>query len=166
MDQLCDACNIITRFGTNSFDVLVATELLEHVKDWQLAISNFKSILRIGGIIFITTRSYGFGYHGFPYDFWRFEISDVEKIFSDFDILSLEKDPIEPGIFMKARKPFDFVENKTTDCKLYSMVKERPILRITTLDILWFRTQHFIKYLSSLPIRIVNYIIRHIKELK
>jgi SAM-dependent methyltransferase len=84
VDEICRAEELVFHFGDNKFDVLISTELLEHIRHWREAISNMKKILKPGGIILITTRSRGAGYHGFPYDFWRFELSDMEKIFADF----------------------------------------------------------------------------------
>ena len=52
----------------------------------------------------MTTRSYGFAYHGYPYDFWRYSYEDMKNIFSDSDLIDLDKDPLEPGVFIKARK--------------------------------------------------------------
>ena len=111
VDQICDAKNLIEIFRYNRFDVLICNELLEHVKNWQNVIHNIKNILKPRGILLITTRSKGTGYHGFPFDFWRYEKSDFKFIFSDFDIEVLEKELGQGfGIFLKARKPIDFVE--------------------------------------------------------
>jgi len=46
----------------------------------------------------------------------------MEKIFSDFEILVLEKDPLEPGVFLKARKPLNYKPNNLKNIKLYSMI--------------------------------------------
>jgi len=46
---------LVEHFGTESFDVIIATELLEHVKDWRLVINNMKQVLKPGGYIYITT---------------------------------------------------------------------------------------------------------------
>jgi len=37
--------NLIKRFGPESFDVVIATELLEHVIDWRRVINNMKTVL-------------------------------------------------------------------------------------------------------------------------
>lgn len=105
VDLVLPAEDIVKYFGPESFDVVIATELLEHVKDWRIVINNMKQVLKVGGYIYITTRSRGFPYHAYPYDYWRYEIEDMKAIFSDFDIMFLDKDREAPGVFLKARKP-------------------------------------------------------------
>jgi hypothetical protein len=87
-------------------------------------IENFKLLLRPAGILLITTRSKGFPYHEAPYDFWRYEVSDMVEIFSDFIIDVVAPDPEEPGVFLKARKPVDYVPNDLSGYQLYSMVTQ------------------------------------------
>lgn len=125
VNEICSATDILNRYGKESFDVIIATELLEHVNDWKKAVNNFKDVLKSNGILLITTRSIGFGYHGFPYDYWRFEEKDMRYIFSDFIIERLEKDPLVPGVFMKARKPLPFSRADISDYPLYSIMLRR-----------------------------------------
>jgi SAM-dependent methyltransferase len=137
VDQICSVEELINKFGCDRFDMLISTELLEHVQNWQTAIHNMKSILKPGGVLLITTRSKGFWYHGYPFDFWRYEKSDMEFIFSDFDIKVLESDPLSPGVFLKAKKPLNFVENKLEDYKLYSILEGKRSL--TTIRSFYWR---------------------------
>jgi SAM-dependent methyltransferase len=123
VDMICSAYDLIEIFGYESFDVVISTEMLEHVKAWQKAISNMKNVLKHNGILLITTRSKGFPYHEYPSDYWRYEVSDMEKIFSDFTIEAIEKDTQEPGVFLKARKPMDFNEKDLSAYKLYAIEK-------------------------------------------
>ena len=81
VDQICDAAHLLNRFGSNRFDVVISTELLEHVINWQKVVHNLKQILKPGGLLLLTTRSRGFQYHGYPFDFWRYELSDIKFIF-------------------------------------------------------------------------------------
>lgn len=124
VDYQCDAGQLVETFGEESFDVLISTELLEHVEDWRAVIHNFKTVLKPGGVLFITTRSKGFPYHAYPGDHWRYEIADMQKLFGDFDTLFLESDPSEPGVFMKAVKPDDFEEVDLSEYELYSIHSE------------------------------------------
>lgn len=149
VDQICDAHDILDRFGYDAFDLLISTELLEHVRDWRKVISNFKHILKPNGVLIITTRSKGFSYHDYPSDFWRYEISDMKTIFSDFVIEVTEKDPLEPGVFVKARKPNTFTENEITNYPLYSIIKERHTTAITQVDIYLFKLRSVIRQLLS-----------------
>ena len=104
VDEVCSVYELTERFGKDHFDLVINTELLEHVEDWKKAIDQMKAVTKVGGLLIMTTRSRGFPYHGYPYDFWRYSYEDMQKIFSDSEILFLEKDPIEPGVFIKARK--------------------------------------------------------------
>jgi len=55
VDAVVSAEELVEHFSTESFDVIIATELLEHVKDWRLVINNMKQVLKPGGYIYITT---------------------------------------------------------------------------------------------------------------
>lgn len=142
VDLVCSAEKLLNCFPVESFDVVISTEMIEHVKDYKKAISNIKNICTKGGIILLTTRSYGFPYHPSPTDFWRFEIEDMENIFSDCEILVLEKDKEFPGVFIKLRKPEDFKEKDLSDYKLYSIITHKKMVKITEDD---FKNWHFFK---------------------
>lgn len=109
-------------FGEERFDAIVSTELLEHVRDWRIIIENMKRVLKPNGYIYLTTRSKGFPFHAYPYDFWRYEVEDVQKIFSDFNIIRLQKDWQRPGLFLKATKPKNYAPNDISNIVLYSMI--------------------------------------------
>src|SRR5947209_15379867 len=83
VDVVCEVSKLVARFGEAAFDTVISTEMLEHVRDWRAAVSNMKRVLKPGGTILITTRSPGFPYHGYPYDFWRYEPDDIRTIFAD-----------------------------------------------------------------------------------
>lgn len=140
VDMVCCVENLLEQFGGKRFDVVISTELLEHVREWRKAISNIKGVCVLNGIILITTRSFGFPYHGYPYDFWRYEGDDVRNIFSDCDILSLESDPLKPGVLAKLRKPKGFIENDLSNYSLYSIVVGKRAREISDNDL---ETCHF-----------------------
>jgi SAM-dependent methyltransferase len=125
VDVVLPAERLVEHFGPESFDVVIATELLEHVQDWRLVVNNMKAVLRRGGYIYITTRSYGFPSHAYPYDFWRYEVEDMKRIFGDFEIIRLARDREAPEVFMKARKPFDYHPKDLQSVALYSMILGR-----------------------------------------
>lgn len=129
VDEVVPADQLVEHFGTEAFDVVVSTEMVEHVREWRPVISNLKRVVRRGGVLVITTRSHGFPYHGFPEDFWRYEDSDMRRIFADFEIGDLEKDPQEPGVFIKAKKPKRFREKRLRGVQLYSIVHDRRVKR-------------------------------------
>jgi len=164
VDVICDSNQICAYFGQETFDCIIATELIEHVRDWKDTISNFKNALKSNGIILITTRSKGFHFHGYPYDYWRYEVKDMRAIFSDFHILALETDKLSPGVLLKARKPVEFVEFNTNDYQLYSIIKNKRISKITDFDIGLSKIQQRIKgiLLKILP-QIFIQVIRKLK---
>ena len=141
VDEVCDAAQLVQRFGSSRFDLLISTEVLEHVRDWQKVVAQFKEVLRPGGILLITTRSPGFPYHGFPDDFWRYEPSDLQIIFSDFEREVIESDPLDPGVFLKARKPKNFVMRRPDAHALFSIVTCRRVLAVSDARLAMFHAR-------------------------
>jgi hypothetical protein len=97
--------------------------LLEHVREWRSAINGMKAVLRPGGVLLITTRSKGFGVHGYPYDYWRYEPGDMQRIFADFELETVQPDQLRPGVFVKARKPARHEPADLDGIALYSVIK-------------------------------------------
>jgi SAM-dependent methyltransferase len=139
VDRVCDVTELIRTFGEESFDVVICTELLEHVRDWRLAIHNIKAVCRKGGVILVTTRSCGFEYHGLPEDCWRYDDADMTEIFSDCDIQRIERDP-EWGICVKAIKPGRFAEKDLSHVELYSVVTGKRVRELRDSN---FKSLHF-----------------------
>ncbi len=115
VDKICDAADLVKEFGPGSFDIIISTEMLEHVEHWQAAVSNMKQVCCAGGLILITARSKGCPRHGYPDDYWRFELDDMNWIFADCEIVRIEDDKgdearKENGVFILVRKPEDFTE--------------------------------------------------------
>jgi len=121
--------------GPASYDVALSTELLEHVLDWRAAVGTLKDVIKPGGRLLITTRSRGFPYHPNPDDFWRFEADDMLRIFSDFDILAIERDSAEPGIFVDAVKPMIYSPNDLSNLELYSILTKRRMVSVSERDV-------------------------------
>ena len=138
VDIVLDAEKLVEYFGKESFDIVITTELLEHVLNWRKVINNMKEVLKKDGYIYITTCSKGFPHHAYPYDFWRYEIEDMKEIFKDFEIIRLQKDPEVAEVFMKAKKPKNYIKPiNLSEISLYSIIiGKRTKEIITTFPIL------------------------------
>jgi SAM-dependent methyltransferase len=139
VDQICDATGLTEQFGHNSADLVIATELLEHVRDWRGTVRAMKDVVAPGGVLLVTTRSKGFNLHAYPSDFWRYELHDMRAIFAEFDIATLESDPAKPGVFLKARKLENAHRVELSSIELYSVVAGRRSIDVTDMDIVRFR---------------------------
>ena len=125
VDVICDAGDLVARFGEDAFDLVVSTELLEHARDWRRIISNIKRVTKPAGVLIVSTRSYGVDFHRRPFDYWRYEKEDFVTIFSDVLVENLQLDPTDPGLLITARKPVGFVERDLDDIALYSILRRR-----------------------------------------
>lgn len=136
VDEICAVESLVERYGANAFDLVICTEMLEHVADWRSAVWNLKSVVRPGGALILTTRSRGFYFHGYPGDYWRFEIEDMRLIFADMDVELLESDDVtSPGVFIRARRtgtPLSSADLR--GIALYSIVRRHRLLRAAPID--------------------------------
>jgi len=163
VDIVCRAENLVEKFGKEFFDVVIASELMEHTSNWREVISNLKNVCKPDGLVVITTRSEGFRIHGYPHDYWRYELKDIEDIFSDCQILTLERDPEAPGVFLKARKPKNFSENSLDKISLYSILEKKRILTIdeNLQKRFWYRYgiyQKILRFVRKFEKMIINFL--------
>lgn len=166
VDVVCLAEDLVEKFGEHSFDTVISNELMEHARNWREVISNMKRILKPGGTILLTTRGRGFKIHAYPHDYWRYEVEDMQKIFSDFNIEILIPDPQAPGILLKAKKPQNFVENDLSQIALFSVVTDKRSLTLSDGDVEAFiKRQERKKKLSSFKSGVMSFLVFPIKKL-
>lgn len=106
VDEVADCERLGDFVGDNDWDLVISTEMLEHVRDWRRCMCELVNVVRPGGLLLITTRSPGFPYHPFPEDHWRYTQDQMAQILAVLNTvpIRLERDP-EPGVFAFARKP-------------------------------------------------------------
>ena len=75
----------------NSYDVVINTQVLEHVQYPQRVINEFFRILKPGGSLFLTAPQ-GWGVHGAPYHYFNFTKYGLESLFNNagFNIIFIE----------------------------------------------------------------------------
>jgi len=134
--------------------------MLEHVRDWRVAVSNIKNACKPNGIMLLTTQSLGSNYHAFPDDFWRYEISDMQNIFQDCKIEKLETDKVLPGVFIKATKPINFIEHDLFGYELYSVITKKKIINLDEKLFIDFKKKYFRRQFVKISVRRAMKIIR------
>ena len=142
VDVICDAGDLVARFGEDAFDLVISTELLEHARDWRRIVSNIKRVTKPAGVLIVSTRSYGVDFHRRPFDYWRYEKEDFTAIFSDVLVEDLQLDPTDPGLLITARKPVGFAERDLDDIALYSILRRRRQRDHSRLDLALFSLRY------------------------
>jgi len=86
--------------GTGAYDVIVAKDTFEHVKDWQRGIRKIQAALRPGGLFYFTSTNkfsifpsgeYDFPFYGWLPDGWRYQLrisrqgADIMRLGIDFN---------------------------------------------------------------------------------
>ena len=109
-DYIGDLCRYNEVLAPASFDFVVCTEVLEHVRQPFFAVQEMQRILVPGGYAFVSTP-FNFRIHGPLPDCWRFTEYGLRELFSDFDIVRLNALEDEARFLMPihytlvARKP-------------------------------------------------------------
>jgi SAM-dependent methyltransferase len=72
-------------------DVVLGTQMLEHVSSPANTLHEWRRVLRPGGLVFASTHG-TFSYHPDPTDYWRWTHAGLRKLFEDaqLEVLSIE----------------------------------------------------------------------------
>lgn len=125
------ACERLAEWAAGTcFDVVVCTEMMEHVRDWQACLRNLLEVVADDGLLLVTTRSQGFPYHPFPEDNWRYSVLAMGDLLelAGFEVLDLRADPEQPGVFVLGRRPdgWEWPAGKTPE-ELWAGVDVTPV---------------------------------------
>jgi SAM-dependent methyltransferase len=72
------------------FDVLLSTQVLEHVADLDLTLAETERVLKRGGCA-VLSFPFLYNEHGAPQDYRRFTVHMAERLFPRFEVVHLEK---------------------------------------------------------------------------
>ena len=88
-DYIIDICNNNKeKVPSESFDVIVCTEVLEHTLNPFSAIEEIHRLLKTGGVLLMTTP-FDFRIHGPLPDCWRFTEHGIRALLKDFDTVEI-----------------------------------------------------------------------------
>jgi SAM-dependent methyltransferase len=75
---------------SSSIDLVLCTQVLEHVRDPTAALREIGRVLRPGGFAFVTTHG-TYPYHPHPADYWRWTPQGFDALVEPIDALSLRE---------------------------------------------------------------------------
>jgi hypothetical protein len=87
--HIADLCNCVASVGVGRFDFIVCTEVLEHTRQPFDAVNSIYSMLKQGGLAFVTTP-FNFRIHGPLPDCWRFTEYGLRELFKNFEIIEID----------------------------------------------------------------------------
>jgi SAM-dependent methyltransferase len=90
VDILADAHDL-HMVATASYDVILCTEVLEHLHTPAKAIAEFNRILKPGGMLFLTTR-FIFPLHDVPGDYYRYTKYGLMHLLRDFELIDIREE--------------------------------------------------------------------------
>jgi SAM-dependent methyltransferase len=107
---VADLCRRNDHIPGDRYDIVVCTEVLEHVLQPFDAVAELKRLLRPSGVLLVSTP-YNFRIHGPLPDCWRFTEHGLRALLKEFEIMSLvaletPDRPLMPIQYtVEARKP-------------------------------------------------------------
>ena len=87
LDICAPARAIASALGREAFDLVVCCHVLEHTPAPQRAARNIETLLRPGGLAYISTP-WSQAFHAAPDDYWRFSRRGLALLFQRLEILS------------------------------------------------------------------------------
>jgi len=87
VDIVADAHDL-SQIPDGSFDVILCTEVLEHLHTPAKAIAEFRRVLKPGGLLLLSTR-FIFPLHDVPGDYYRYTKYGLKHLLKEFEIAEL-----------------------------------------------------------------------------
>ena len=86
-DIVADAHNL--PFKDGEFEVILSTEMLEHVRDPFQVERELRRVAAKGGMLILSTR-FVFPLHDTPHDYWRFTKYGLRELFREWEIVEIK----------------------------------------------------------------------------
>ena len=130
VDLLVNIHDIADHFGEEKFDIIIASDTLEHIDDLESASFNMHSVLNIGGWLVISVPTMDTPYHGFPFDFWRYTTDDLAHVFNYMKVIAAYDTEGACIILEKKSDPFKY----DPTYPIHSILRGKPITKHNFLD--------------------------------
>jgi FkbH-like protein len=117
-----NAENLKDIINNETFDLVMAIELLEHTQHFWKVIDEMIRICKVGGHIFITIPAFNYPKHEYPIDLWRIGPSTLLSFFPEdkFEIVKFTKE----GDSDSPRRLMLLVRKKTVYCIEHGLPKD------------------------------------------
>ncbi|MBI3331446.1 class I SAM-dependent methyltransferase [Candidatus Peregrinibacteria bacterium] len=138
VDIVADAHDL-HQIADASFEVILCTEVLEHLHTPHRAIAEFLRILKPGGLLLLSTR-FIFPLHDVPGDFYRYTKYGLRHLLRDFEIIELQEEAntIETLAVLYQRIGFQTTTLGLRPLKLLWFMKARIVMLFS-----WILTREF-----------------------
>jgi hypothetical protein len=100
-------CHRLELFSDGCYDVVVDAERLEHDDDFFQSYREIQRVVKTGGYVIVTTRSWNaMPPHYYPSDYWRFMSEGLSHLLrkSGFEVLDVEYGEDGRAVFATGRK--------------------------------------------------------------
>lgn len=108
VDQVVNVTDLIETFGAESFDCVCSADALEHMEDWRSALRNMWGVLKPQGVLLITLANPNKGYHGYPSDYWRWDMESFKRLFGANEIVGEFFENPSMGVCVIKTAPLDY----------------------------------------------------------
>jgi SAM-dependent methyltransferase len=82
-------------FRNSCFDVVLCTQVLEHVEEPKKVLEEIKQVLRIKGLLILSTHGFWMEAHE-PTDYWRWTLQGLEKLMKSAGFNIIKTSSMEP----------------------------------------------------------------------